>query len=189
MIEIGHRPEIRGSVLPGIMVTMRFYCKLGLVLVTSDRGLLPSVVWTSQSTPARRMIAHFARLSPCAKTQSVTLTRFFVEQTVTNRRAEDQNGVGLLKEFLPTPTTLDQTPSDYSGLVVVAVFNISSKYVVIIRSLATRTLGILKLLKCINKTHPEPEWSRSHAYENRERRSHFTYTRAPQPCLQAKPPG
>jgi len=41
------------------------------------------VVWTSQSTPAQRMFAHFARLSPCAKTQSVTLTDVFVAQTVT----------------------------------------------------------------------------------------------------------
>jgi len=45
--------------------------------------LLPSVVWTSQSPPAQRMFTHFARLSPCAKRQSVTLTHFFVAQTVT----------------------------------------------------------------------------------------------------------
>jgi len=31
--------------------------------------LLLSVVWTSQSTPAERIFAYFARLSPCAKTQ------------------------------------------------------------------------------------------------------------------------
>jgi len=35
------------------------------------------------------------------------------------RRAEDQPKVGLKKKYLPT--TLDQTPSDYPGLVVVAV--------------------------------------------------------------------
>jgi len=55
----------------------------------------------------------------------------------------------FFKEF--SPTTQDQTPSDfdYAGLVVVAVF--SSNYVGITRSLATRrTLGIPKLLKCIN---------------------------------------
>jgi len=43
---------------------------------------------------------------------------------------------------------------------VVAVFEISSKYVGITRSLATRRtlgcLGIPKLLKCINITQPEP---------------------------------
>ena len=43
--------------------------------------LLPSVVWTSQSTPAQCMLAHFTRLGPCAKTQSVTLTHFFVAQS------------------------------------------------------------------------------------------------------------
>jgi len=86
---------------------------------------------------------------------------------------------------------LDQTPSDYAGLVVVAVFKISSKYVGITWSLATRTRRITKLLKCITKTQSEPEpcykktqlWSRSHAYENRElrSRSHFIFTTAPQP--------
>jgi len=46
---------------------------------------------------------------------------------------------------------------------VVAVFKISPKCVGIIRSLAKRrTLGIPKLLKCINKAQPEPERSRSH---------------------------
>jgi len=51
---------------------------------------------------------------------------------------------------------------------VEAVFKIISKYVGIIRSLATRTLGIPKLLKCINKAQPEPWYettqlrSRSH---------------------------
>jgi len=81
---------------------------------------------------------------------------------------------------------------------VVAVFKISSKYVGITRSLATRRiLGIPKLLKCINKTLQDPErsrshvkktqlrsWSRSHAYENRElrSRSRFIFTRDPQPC-------
>jgi len=44
--------------------------------------LLPSVVWPSQSTPAQCMFAHFVRPSPCAKTQSVTLTHFFVPQAV-----------------------------------------------------------------------------------------------------------
>jgi len=44
---------------------------------------------------------------------------------------------------------------------VVAVFKISSKYVGIIRSLATRRiLGIPKLLKCINKAQPEQSRSR-----------------------------
>ena len=82
---------------------------------------------------------------------------------------------------------------------MVAVFKISSKYVGITRSLATRrTLGIPKLLKCINKAQPEPlykktqlrSWSRSHAYENRElwSRSHFIFTRAPQPYHESTRP-
>jgi len=103
----------------------------------------------------------------------VTLTHFFCGTNSHNWRAEDQPEVRhFLKEFLPTPTTLDQSPSDYTGLAVVAVFKISSKYVGITRSLAARrTLGIPKLLKCINKAQPEPcykksqlrSWSRSHA--------------------------
>jgi len=48
---------------------------------------------------------------------------------------------------------------------VVAVSKISSKYVGTTRSLATkRTLGIPKLLKCINKA--QPELSRSHVIKN-----------------------
>jgi len=64
----------------------------------------------------------------------------------------------FLKEFLPTPITQDQTPSDfdYADLIVVAVFKLRSKYMGITRSLATRrTLGIPKLLNCINKAQPE----------------------------------
>jgi len=38
-MEIGRRGETRGSVLPGIKVTMRFCFKLRLVLVTSDCGI------------------------------------------------------------------------------------------------------------------------------------------------------
>jgi len=45
--------------------------------------LLLSMVWTSQSTAAQRIFVHFVRLPPCATTQSVTLTDFFVAQTVT----------------------------------------------------------------------------------------------------------
>jgi len=42
------------------------------------------------------------------------------------------------------------------------VFKIISKYVGIIRSLATRrTLGIPKLLKCINKAQPEPWYGKT----------------------------
>ena len=85
---------------------------------------------------------------------------------------------------------------------MVVVFKINSKYVGIIRSLATTTLSIP--IEIVNKVYqqstagtgadPEPchektqlrSWSRSHAYENRElrSRSHLTFTRAPKPCSQ-----
>jgi len=121
-------------------------------------------VRTSQSTPAQRMFPHFARLSLSAKTKSVTLTHFFVAQTATTGKQGFSPKSDLKKiTFTHSPTTLDQTPSDYAGLAVVVVFKISSKYVGIIRSLATRrTLGIPKLLKCINKAQPERERSGSH---------------------------
>jgi len=71
-----------------------------------------------------------------------------------------------------------------------AVFNISSTYVGLTRSLATRrTLGIPKLLKCINKAQPEPEpCYKKHSsgagamLTKTELRSwsHFIFTRAPQ---------
>jgi len=36
-----------------------------------------------------------------------------------NRRTEDQPEIGyFLKDVLPTPTTLDQTPFDYPSLIV-----------------------------------------------------------------------
>ena len=138
---------------------MRFYFKLGLVLVTLWK-LLPSVVWASQSALVQCMFVHFARLSPCAKALSVTLTHFFVAWTVTISEHRISLESAFWKEFLPSLTTLDQPPSNYAGLVVAAVFKISSKYVGIICSLATRrTLDILKLLKCINKAYPEQSWS------------------------------
>jgi len=61
---------------------MRFCFKFGLVLVTSDWNSA-SVMWASQSTPAQCMFAQFARLSPCAKTEGVTVIHFLVVQTAT----------------------------------------------------------------------------------------------------------
>jgi len=85
--------------------------------------LLPSVVWKSQSTPAQRMFVHFATLSPCAKIRNVTLTGFLVVQIVTIGEQKITTKSDFLKKFLPTPTTLGQSPSDsdYPGLVVAAV--------------------------------------------------------------------
>jgi len=84
----------------------------------------------------------------------------------------DYSRTNSFHKLVPTPTTRPGSGS-----------SISSKYVGIIRSLATkRTLGIRKLLKCINKALQERSWNRSHviieiqlrswcrshAYENRE---------------------
>ena len=64
---------------------------------------------------------------------------------------------------------------------MVAVFKIGSKYVGTTHSLPTRmTLGIPKFLKCINKAQPEPCYKKTQL----QSRSHFIFTRAPQPCLE-----
>jgi len=144
------------------------------------------------------MFAHFVRLRPCSKRQSVTLTDIFVAQTVT---------IGGQKIKPESDLFLSFTDSDYSKPNSFRLLlprpgsgiSISSKYFGTTRSLATRrTLGIPKSLKCINKAQPEPVRIRSHnkkaqlrirshAYENRELRSwsHFIFTRAPQHWLKA----
>jgi len=158
--------------------------------------ILPSVVWTSQSKPPQGIFTHFVRLNPCAKTQSVTLADFFVAQTVTIGEQKISPKSDIFKRIFTD--SYYSTPNSFRPPRPGSVNSISSKYVRITRSLATRrTLGIPKLLKCINKAQLEPElsWSRSHvikktqlrsrghAYENRElrRRSQFIFTRAPQP--------
>ena len=178
LIEIGRRGEIRGSVLPGLKVTMRFYFKVGLVVVTSNCGITAEYgVDKSVNTSAAHVCAFWETKSLC-KNAKCDAYALFCDTNSHNRRAEDRPWVGFfLKEFLPTPTTLDQTPSDYNyaGLVVAAVFKISSKYVVITRLHARgRTLGLPKLLKCINKAQPEWNRSRSHLQSEWNRsRSHF----------------
>jgi len=83
LIETGRRGDILWSVLPGIKLTMCFCFKLGLVLVKSDCGITASVVWTSQSTSAQCIFAHFEKLSACEKAQSVALTHTFLALKVT----------------------------------------------------------------------------------------------------------
>ena len=96
----------------------------------------------SVNTSAANVCA-FCELSPCAKMRSLTFTHFFEARTGTIGKQMISPKSDFSKIISPTPTTLDRTPSDYAGLVVVAVFRISSKHVGIIRSLATRrTLGI-----------------------------------------------
>jgi len=95
---------------------------LGLVLDTSDCGITAECsVDKSVNTTAVHICAFCETKSLCkkAKCDAYGLFRGTNSQ---NRRAEDQQEVGyFFKEFLPTPTTPDQTPADYPVLVVVAV--------------------------------------------------------------------
>jgi len=95
---------------------------LGLPLVTSNCGITAECsVSKSVNTTAAHICAFCETKSLCknAKCDAYGLFRCTNSH---NWRAEDQPEVGyFLKEFLPTPTTLDQTPSDYPDLVVVAV--------------------------------------------------------------------
>ena len=122
-------------------------------------------MWTSQSTPAQWIFAHFVRIIPCAKARSVTLTDFFVALTVTNGEQKispksDLKKIIFINSGHCRPNSF-RLPRSGSGI------SICSKYVGITRSLAVRTLGIPNLLKCINKAKPEP------CYKNT----------APEPCL------
>jgi len=65
------------------------------------------------------------------------VTHFFVAQSYLTSRGPDRSQI-FKKEFLPPPTTINQTPSDYAGLIMAAVFKISLKYVGIMCSLPTR---------------------------------------------------
>jgi len=82
-MEIVRRGEIRGFVLPGFKGHNAFLIQVVTCSSHTRLELLRSGVWTSQSIPPQRMFAHFVTLSPCAKTRSVTLTDFFVTQTIT----------------------------------------------------------------------------------------------------------
>jgi len=115
-MEMGRCGEIQGSVLPGIKVTMRFDFMLRLVLVTSDCEITAECgVKKSVNTSA----VHICCVQKNAKCDAYGL---FCGTDNHNRRAEDWPEVGFFqKEFLPTPTILDQTLSNYPGLVVVAV--------------------------------------------------------------------
>jgi len=73
----------KGLIYQGLSSQCVFVSSWDLFWSHQTVELLPSVMWPSQSTPAHCMFAHFARPSPCAKTQSVTLTHFFMVQTVT----------------------------------------------------------------------------------------------------------
>jgi len=158
LIEIGRRGEIRGSVLPGIKVTMRFYFMLGLVLVTSVCGITAECgVNKSVNTSAANFYA-FCETSLVQK-REVRRLRTYCGTNSHNRRAEDQPEVSFFQNNFfnsgySRPNSF-RLPRRGSGS------SISLKYVGITRSFATRSLGIPNLLKCISKAQPEPERSRS----------------------------
>ena len=160
---------------------MRFKFKLGLVLVTSDCGITAECgVDKLVNIRAAHICTVCHTMSLCKNAKCDAYTPFSGTNSH-NWRAENQTGVGLFIEFLPTPTTPGQTPSGsyYVGMVVVVVFKIGSKYVGITRSLATRRkLGIPKLLKWINKAQSEPCYKKTQL----QSWSHFIFTRAQQPC-------
>jgi len=95
---------------------------LGHVLVTSDCGITAECsVNKSVNTTAAHIYAFCDTKSLC-KNSKCDAYGLFRGTNSHSWRAEDQPEVGyFLKEFLPTPTTLDQAPSDYPGLVVIAV--------------------------------------------------------------------
>jgi len=88
---------------------MRFYFMLGLVLVTSDCGIMSECsVNKSVNTTAAHICAFCETKSLCknAKCDAFGLLRGTSSH---NRRAEDQPEVGyFLKKYLPTPATLDR---------------------------------------------------------------------------------
>jgi len=102
LIEIGRCGDIRGSVLPGFRVTMRFYFKLWLVLVTSDCGITAECgVDKSVNTST----AHFCAICETkslyknAKCDAYALVCGTNSQ---NWQAEDQPEVGFFKNnFYP----------------------------------------------------------------------------------------
>ena len=76
------RSEIWGSVLPGFKVTMRFYFKLGLVLVTSDCGITAKcgVDKSVKTSACFRILRDYVLVQ---KRKVWRLRTFVVAQTVT----------------------------------------------------------------------------------------------------------
>ena len=121
LIEIGCRGKIRGSVLPGIKVATCFYFMLSLVLVTSDCGITAKCSMSKSVNTSAAHICTFCETKSLCK-NTVWRLRTFCGTNSHNQRAEDQPEVWVFsKEFWPTQTTPDQTPSNYPGLAVVAV--------------------------------------------------------------------
>ena len=110
-------------------------------------------MWRSQSTPTQRIFVHFVRLSLC-KNAKCDVCGLFVVQTFTIGEQKINPKWEFFKRIF--------TDSDYSRPNSFRLprsasgSSITSKYAGIARSFATRrTLGIPKLLMCINKAQPE----------------------------------
>ena len=161
---------------------------LRLVLVKSDCGVTAERgVYKSVNTSAAH-ICEFCETKALSKNAKCDAYALFLwhKQSHSASRRSAWNRIFLKMIFTDScyfrPKSF-RLPRPGSG--------ISWKYVRITCSLATRrTLGIPKLLKCINKAQPEPCYEksqlRSHAYENTAPepepfhfcQSHFVFTRA-----------
>ena len=82
-IEIGHRGEIRGSVLPGTKVTLCFCFKLGLVLITSDCGITAECGVDKSVNTSAVHVCTFYETRPLCKNAKCDAYTVFVAQTFT----------------------------------------------------------------------------------------------------------
>jgi len=147
---------------------------LGLALIT-DCGLTSSVVWTRQQIPPQRTSAHFVRLSPCAKTQSVRLADCSVAQTVTIGKQKIRSKSDIFKRIFTD--SYYSRPNSFRLARPDSGSSFSPEYVGITCSCSTRTREIRKLSSVLTMH------SRS--------RSHVTKNTAPEPkpCLRKQSSG
>jgi len=124
LIEIVHRGEIRGSVIPGVEVTMRFYFILGLVLVTSDCGITAErSVDKLVNTSAAHIWAFCDTKSLSKNAKCDTYALFFVAQTVTIGEQKISPKSHILKNNIFRLLLLQTKVLPTTGLAVVLVEN------------------------------------------------------------------
>jgi len=117
----------------------------------------------SAKTTAAHICAFYKTKSLCKNAKCDTYGHFPGTNSH-NQPPEDQPEVGYLFKIIFTDSHYSR-PNSFRLPRPGSGSNNSSKYVGITRSLVTRmTLGIPKLLKCINKA--QPERSRSHVIKN-----------------------
>ena len=161
---------------------------LGLALIT-DCGLTSSVVWTRQQIPPQRTSAHFVRLSPCAKTQSVRLADCFVAQTVTIGKQKIRSKSDIFKRIFTD--SYYSRPNSFRLARPDSGSSFSPEYVGNMLMFYKDTRNT-EIVKCINNAQPEPEpcyKKHSSGAEamltktelRRRSRSQFIFTRAQQP--------